>query len=259
MKLFDRVKISAIIVASLFSSLAISADDSTPGDYEELCQCVDPHNGVRKIPVLIRDFKKSHPDFQSPVELITYGWDRHIVTDTLGDDGRPVYKYQDCASTPTKACTMTTFGKDYFNQWYRSVPGVNTAIPKTLDMVEFKPGFYRYTNSNFFPIDGEGFGNQGYPHNYHFTLETHLKFFYVEGGYFTFNGDDDLWIFINGKLAINIGGVHGATHRTVNLDDIADQLGIEPNNTYSFDLFFAERRYSESSFRFETSFELQCL
>jgi len=240
--LIPSVVLATALVAAAPSTLAA---DGKPGDYDDICTCVDPHNGVRKIPVLIRDFKASHPDFEAGV----FGWDEGIVKKDLGADGRPVYAGE----------TFTTHGKEAFDQWYRNVPNVNTSIPKTLEMTEVTPGFYRYTNSSFFPIDGEGFGNQGFSHNYHFTLETHLKFFYVEGGRFKFDGDDDLWIFINGKLAVDIGGVHGRTEKTVYLDDIADELGIEPNNTYSFDLFFAERHSVHSSFRFETTFELQCL
>lgn len=236
--------IAPLLLTAQFAA-ADSAESSQPGDYDKICTCVNPDSGVRQIPVLIRDFKSSHPDFEGGV----FGWDYGIVKKDLGADGRPVYAGE----------SFTTHGEDNFNQWYRNVPGVNMAMSKTLEMNEITPGFYRYTNSAFFPIDGEGFGNQGFAHNYHFTLETHLKFFYVEGGHFKFNGDDDLWIFINGKLAIDIGGVHGATEKTVYLDEVADELGIEPDNTYSFDLFFAERHSVHSSFRFETTFELQCL
>lgn len=226
-----------------FSTSAVA--ELSPGDFDELCRCVDPYNGVRQIPVLIRDFKDSHPDFEGGI----FGYDKGIVEKQIGADGRPVYAGK----------TYTTHGQEYFDQWYKSIPGVNTPISKTLEMREVREGLYRFTDFTFFPIDNEGFGNQGYSHNYHFTLETHLKFFYVKGGQFTFNGDDDLWIFINGKLAIDIGGVHGREQKTVNLDAIADELGIEPNNTYSFDLFFAERHSVQSAFQFETTFELQCL
>lgn len=229
----------------LATASPLHADEEQPGDYDNQCKCVDPHNGIRQIPVLIRDFKDSHPDFEAGIVSEDYG----IVEKDLGLDGLPIYAGK----------TLTTNGKENFDQWYRNAPGVNTSISKTLAMTEITPGFYRYSNAEFFPIDHEGFGNQGRIHNYHFTLETHLKFFYVKGGHFTFNGDDDLWIFINGKLAIDIGGVHEAISKTVYLDDVADELGIKPGNTYSFDLFFAERQFVKSSFRFETTFELQCL
>lgn len=237
--------LSLYLTGMLSLPLAAIADGNQPGDYDEVCQCVDPYNGVRQIPVLIRDFTADHPDFEGGI----FGWDYGIVKKDLGLDGLPVYAGK----------TYTTNGEAAFNQWYRNVPGVNTPISTTLEMHEVSPGFYRYSNAAFFPIDGQGFGNQGNSHNYHFTLETHLKFFYVEGGHFKFDGDDDLWIFINGKLAIDIGGVHGRTEQTVYLDDVADELDIKPNNTYSFDLFFAERHTVHSSFRFETTFELQCL
>jgi fibro-slime domain-containing protein len=242
---FNKVKALLLSIAFLPLASTMATDLTNPGDFDELCRCVDPFNGVRQIPVLIRDFKESHPDFEGGI----FGYDKNIVEKTIGADGRPVYAGE----------TFTTHGKESFDQWYKSIPGLNFPINQTLPMTEVAPGLYRYTNFEFFPIDGEGFGNQGYSHNYHFTLETHLKFFYVEGGQFTFNGDDDLWIFINGKLAIDLGGVHGREEKTVYLDTLAEELGIEPNNSYSFDLFFAERHSVHSAFQFETTFELQCL
>ncbi len=249
--------LGAILMLPFGLSLAeASADQPTTQGYAEVCECVDPYNGVRNIPVVIRDFHDTHPDFQSYL-----GTDRGIVEAELGADGRPVYAHPE-------GSTLTTTGKTYFDQWYRDVPGVNQGVSKTLQMIEIDPasgeptpgtGFWDYRNNAFFPIDDEVFGNDGRQHNYHFTLETHLKFFYVEGGEFTFRGDDDLWIFINGKLAIDIGGVHPMQQQTIYLDDIADYLDIEPGNTYNFDLFFAERHTTESNFMFQTTLELQCL
>lgn len=240
----------AVSFITLVSSLLLSSAQSmanSPADYDSVCQCVDPYNGVRKIPVVIRDFHDTHPDFENGV-----GSERGIVETQLGLDGRPVYALDGQDS-------ITTSGKDNFNQWYKNVAGVNTAINTTLDMVQLTDDLWEYDSSSFFPIDGLGFGNEGNHHNYHFTLETHLKFFYVEGGSFSFRGDDDLWIFINGKLAIDLGGVHLAEGKTVYLDDYAEELGIEPGNSYSFDLFFAERHLVQSNFKFQTTFELQCL
>ena len=242
----NKYSIYTLVSLMLLGSANFLMADS-PADYDEICQCVDPFNGVRKIPVVIRDFHASHEDFENEV-----GSERGIVENDLGSDGRPVYAHGDEG-------TRTTHGPDNFNQWYKSVDGVNTAINMQLDMTEVTEGFWEYSNSSFFPIDDQGFGNAGNAHNYHFTLETHLKFFYVEGGTFSFKGDDDLWIFINGKLAIDLGGVHSVEEKVVYLDDIADELGIEPNKSYSFDLFFAERHLVQSNFKFQTTFELQCL
>ncbi len=236
---------AVVVLASIGTNISLANDE--PPTYEEVCECKEVYSGVREIPVMIRDFKHQHPDFES-----TVGYDKGIVEFELGLDGRPVYAHGDEG-------TLTTNGPDAFNQWYRDTPGVNIGIPATLQLTELSPGFWQYASQDFFPIDNQGWGNQDFPRNYHFTLETHMQFFYTEGQTFTFKGDDDLWIFINGKLAIDIGGVHGEETQTVNLDDVADKLGIEPGNTYSFDLFFAERHYVHSRFTFQTTMELECL
>jgi len=62
-------------------------------------------------------------------------------------------------------------------------------------------------------------------------------------------------VFVNGKLALDLGGVHGAQEDTIDFDAQAGALGITPGNTYALDVFHAERHTSESNFRIETSIE----
>ncbi|HSQ68150.1 MAG TPA: fibro-slime domain-containing protein, partial [Polyangiaceae bacterium] len=176
----------------------------------------------------LRDFRDDHPDFEKFL-----GDDRGIVKDTLGPDFKPVY-----ASTTT---TPTTTGKADFDQWYRDVPGTNISVPFQLVLTPNGNGVSTFDAPYFFPLDNQAWGNQGRPHNYHFTFEVHLEFAYNGGEDFTFTGDDDVWIFINGKLAIDIGGVHGAESESIDLDARAGELGIVKGNTYAMDAFSAER------------------
>ena len=202
----------------------------------------------RYIPVTLRDFHQSHPDFEYEI-----GQDYGIVAPYLGEDRLPVYANEH-GSTPT------TNGKATFDQWYRNVEGVNIAFDTSLEITrEGENSVWRYSNGNFFPLDNQGWGNtEGQEHNFYFTLETHLEFLYEGGEVFTFRGDDDLWLYINGKLVIDIGGVHSMIERSIDLDKAAAELGIEVGQTYSFDLFFAERHTTQSNFQIETNINLEC-
>lgn len=190
----------------------------------------------------VRDFKESHPDFEYKIKS-----EKGIVLPDLGDDDKPVYASPDV--------TVSTTGKANFDQWYRDVAGVNAPFSVDIALMDAGGGFYSYDNPAFFVLDGKGFGAEGNEHNYHFTLELHTEFVYRGGEVFKFRGDDDLFVFINRKLAMDLGGVHGPEEAEAVLDDLADDLGILPGGTYQLDFFFAERHTKESNFRIETTIE----
>ena len=196
-----------------------------------------------QLPATVRDFDASHPDFEAGRSA----HDTAIVQLFLGADGKPVYG--------AGAGTPTTTGKVHFDQWYRDVPAVNNTVEVLLGLDEYAPGVWQYDDQSFFPLDSYTPGLQPGAHNHHFTLEAHTSFTYRGGESFKFHGDDDLFVFIAGRLVINLGGVHEPLGGEVVLDAVAGDLGLVVGETYPLDLFFAERHTYESHFRIETTIE----
>jgi fibro-slime domain-containing protein len=181
----------------------------------------------------VRDFHSSHPDFEKFIDD-----DPGIVAAELGADGEPVY-------AGGSAGTLTTTGQVDFDQWYHDVPGVNAGLdlsfPLTGDLAAFA-----FDSDDFFPIDGALFGDEGNPHNFHFTLELHGSFRYQGGEVFEIAGDDDLWLFVDKRLAIDRGGVHGLESGAADVDTLATPFGLVVDGVYPIDVFFAERHTSKS-------------
>jgi len=210
------------------------------------------------IKAVIRDFRgwassasdpggaaDKHPDFEPAQKVAEQG----IAAATLGSDQKPTF-----ANT---AGIQSVTSADTFSQWYRDTDGVNMPFPVDLPLTAdpTDSSSLSYDNQVFFPIDGKGFGNQGQTHNYSFTTEIHTSFTYKGGEKFTFVGDDDVFVYVNNHLAIDLGGIHSALTGTVDFDAQASQFGIEKGKTYNMDIFHAERHVIASHFRMQTKFE----
>ncbi len=195
---------------------------------------------------VIRDFQGDQLNFETPALTGRSTDDRGIVAATLGADQKPVY-------ANVGAATPTVSDGAAFDTFFRNVTGTNQSF---VFYVYFAPnnGVSSFSSTAFYPLDGLGFGNSGndddgVSHNFHFTTEIHTTFRYQGGETFSFTGDDDVWVFINGQLVIDIGGVHEAETASVNVD----MLGLTVGEIYPFDMFQTERHTTQSNFRADTN------
>lgn len=200
---------------------------------------------IRVISAIVRDQPADGVEFQSGSGGLTLG----MVQDTLSSDGSILKGANEYHSAGLEG-------------WFKDKNDNDTCI--YMEWKRDANGYWEYDSDDyggFFPIDNFNHPNNSKAqlgHNYHFTMEIHTQFEYKEGEsqVFEFRGDDDVWVFVNRKLAIDIGGVHGAISGSVNLDSSKVDLGLVDGENYALDIFFCERQTSGSNFRAKTTIDI---
>ena len=178
--------------------------------------------------VIVRDFQGSHDDFENAAD-----WSSYQVASPIRATRKPE--------------KTSTNGPLHFEEWYQNLPDVNQ--PFAVDLwLEPVGDTYVFDSTLFLPLT-----DWGYKDNYSFTTELHTNFEYKGGEVFTFRGDDDVFVFVNGFLGVNLSGVHQAQEGSIDLDAKATEFGLEVGKSYTFDLFQAERQPTGSNFRVETT------
>ncbi len=230
---------------------------------------LNPSGGFGHFAYIVADQLDSEgkPVFNSAGRKVTANW-----KDSKGNIVMPPRAHLPMPAGGTAGSVSSSLGgqvisSESFSQWFRDVPGVNMSAPLAITLVrQANSNVYTFndktdplysTKGGFFPINGQMYGNSlNNDKNFHFTYELDTEFTYKAGTgqVFKFVGDDDVFVFIDGKCVVDIGGIHGAVTQTVNLDNMA---GLQDGHKYNLKFFFAERHRTQSNFKIETTLELQ--
>jgi fibro-slime domain-containing protein len=226
------------------------ASGGTGGTSAEACAMPD-FTGV------VRDFTDKHPDFE-PVggpdgsEMIG------AVKPDLDADGKPAWALPGGYVEPISNVTLVK-GKDSFAQWYRDTPEFNMSAEYKLGVATQQNGSLLIGTQDFRPIDGKLLGNKDATkqtiegdegRNQLFTYELIVEFEYQASGkeLLIVASDDDSWVFVNHKLAIDNGGLHGISVGNVSFMARAADFGLEKGKRYKIHFFMADRNLTGAAF-----------
>lgn len=255
----NKVKVVAVGACAL--ALAGSGNATSPPAYIELLG-------------IIRDFppESHHPDFL--VNPSNTGRSAKNIALLLDADKKPAYvgggkrvntEFRDAAGNKIAWCAPLAAGDQAgnfsshdnggiqsattFAQWFRDVLGVNMSRSWSIRLDRQSDGMYVFDTANFNPIDYQLLGNGPDEHNFYFTYEIVCSFTSAPGQFISFTGDDDCWIFVDNRLAIDHGGIASNRRQCFTLD----RLGLTTGQQYELRFFFAERCQPQSQFRIETN------
>ena len=154
------------------------------------------------------------------------------------------------------------------NRWDSAFYNVVILDTLKFHLKDAATGTYEFATDSFFRLDNKGLGNEWNwwkglnhngctpapcydDHNYSFTMEIKRTFTKAPNQKFLFTGDDDVWLFLNNRLVMDLGGCHQKTSDSVFVNTITPALAN--NAVYNFDFFYCERHSANSDIKITTN------
>ena len=220
------------------------------------CNAVtDAEPAAMPVTVVYRDFKGYFLPHTSTLQTGGHVDFEHFNGDDRGMLATDMVNHKPAYAKATGG-TSTTAGKAQFDQWYNDDATVNMTFPDTLTLNKTATSTYVYDNATFFPNDSRGWviaATNPEPlynnHNFSFTSELRYWFDYKGTEDLKFRGDDDVWVFVNNKLALDLGGVHSAENGEINMVTQGAGMGLVVGKTYEVVVLQAERHTTASSYK----------
>ncbi|MGL1901215.1 MAG: fibro-slime domain-containing protein [Fibrobacterales bacterium] len=197
------------------------------------------------------------------VERLVHTASEGMVRTTLSSEGLP--------ALAKNVCTNSTLGS-----WWTKT---GTAKNVELSFTHTGDNVYSFRTAieGFFPLDdcidggsemdiladslivGKTCSVSQAARNYGFAGHISREFYYVAAGAdeqnFKFSGDDDVFVFLNDQLILDIGGVHKPVKGEFNLENAVNYINsnsetredsVQTGDIVKFDFFIAERRKTGS-------------
>lgn len=203
-----------------------------------------------------------------------------VTTNSYGDPYYEFWNYDFATKTPKDNIYFT--GYDSGNLVLNYGSGSNYAV---YDAQDFYGGGAGSQHPGFFPFDissTNGGRSDGRATDFAFGMRLDIDFNLAKGGIsssgnpieFNFEGDDDVWVYIDGKLVLDLGGDHKNAKGTIDFKDLTASVttgvralegqtdGITRNTnftwfnnndnvtTHTLTLYYMERGMVESNLKF---------
>ncbi len=167
--------------------------------------------------------------------------------------------------------------------YYTSADYARTTRFPFLPVTDAEGTYAGQTDSYYFAEDGKynydtEYGTY-YGRNYNYVMASNGEFVYHEEDnlFFEFEGDDDVYLFINGQLVLDLGGGHAISNSYFNVNDYvvwardvlknpagysdaeiarAEALNLENGEIASFDFYYMERHGYGANMRVVTNMHI---